>query len=274
MTSDPESFYDSLGEGEWERTEKNFTDHVERQNTKRIIESLLPDEGRILDAGGASGRYAVWLARNKYEVELVNRSQRQVELAREKAEEMNVSDRIDVFRKDIRDISYSEEFDAVLCLGGALSHILDEEERRSAAENLLNAARNGAPVATSVMGFHGILLQAVTEQNGFLENISDFLQRQKYDEQLVEGIEDDPWFADTFFFRPGQLRKLVEEAGGKVQEVKGLENAVTPAEKQLRDQEYSEELEDPLQKLSRRMLDETAGKYMSKHLIATGHKDS
>lgn len=131
-----------------------------------------------------------------------------------------------------------------------------------------------APVAVSVMGFHGILLQAVTEQNGFLENISDFFRRQKYDEQLLEELVDDPWFADTFFFRSGQLRKLVEEAGGKIQEVKGLENAVTPAEKQLREGEYSKELEDPLQKLSRRMLDETAGKYMSKHLIATGHKDS
>ncbi len=37
MTSDPESFYDSLGEGEWERTEKNFTDHVERQNTNKYL---------------------------------------------------------------------------------------------------------------------------------------------------------------------------------------------------------------------------------------------
>ncbi len=87
MGIEPEDYYDDIGEEEWERSEDLFVHSVEHNNTYPYLEQHLPDDGHILDAGGAAGRYAVWLAERGYEVTLIDISGEQLRIAREKLKE-------------------------------------------------------------------------------------------------------------------------------------------------------------------------------------------
>jgi ubiquinone/menaquinone biosynthesis C-methylase UbiE len=109
---------------------------MEFENTVDYLDRYLPDTGRVLDVGGASGRYALWLAERgrrttsdcssepmdsdaDHDVTLVDVSETQVELARENAAERELADRITAEVGDVRDLRFADEqFDAVCCLGG------------------------------------------------------------------------------------------------------------------------------------------------------------
>ncbi|KAB7518588.1 class I SAM-dependent methyltransferase [Halosegnis rubeus] len=152
------AFYDEYGEREWERLDRDFHHRLEFEVTTEYLTEHLPDSGHVLDVGGASGRYAVWLAERGYDVTLVDVSGRQVDIAREKAHEHGVGERVTTQQGDVRALGLDGQFDATPCLGGALSHVLDEGERESAVGELRRVTRLNAPVFVSVMG----LLASVT----------------------------------------------------------------------------------------------------------------
>ena len=268
MSSGAESFYDEYGEEEWKRLEKNFVHSLEFENTVPYLEEHLPDEGKILDAGGASGRYAIWLAKKGYEVTLIDISEKQLSIAKEKIEEKCLEDRIEVEKGDIRDLDFvNDEFDAVISLGGPLSHVLEEEGRNKAVSEFSRVAKPEAPVMVSVMSFHGVLLLQSRMQWGFIEEIQDFYRRQKYDEKLRKKMgEKEPSFADTYFFRRNQLESLIQENGMEVQKVLGLENIASIWDKNFK--ELDEEYKEDLKKASKLLREDEASPDISNHMLA------
>lgn len=236
----------------------------------------MPEEGHVLDAGGAAGRYTVWLAENGYQVTLVDISEEQLEIAEEKLEERGLLDQVNIEKGDIRDLEFVEEtFDAVLCLGGPLSHVIDDEERETAANELIRVAKKDHPVFASVMGFYGCLMIHVLNEWGFVWEIEDFYERQKYDKKHIEkngGREAD--FADTYFFKSHQLETLLERNGLEVGKLIGLENVVSVMESMEEDGEIdiSEEYKERLRTTARMLTDEEAAPDLSNHILAIGWK--
>lgn len=122
---DPETYYDEHDEAEWERLDGSFHGRLEWESTVEMLETHLPQRGRILDAGGGAGRYAVWLAERGYDVTLVDPSDGQRAIAREKIGERGLEDDVTIREGDVRDLGFdADHFDATLCLGGPLSHVL------------------------------------------------------------------------------------------------------------------------------------------------------
>jgi 2-polyprenyl-3-methyl-5-hydroxy-6-metoxy-1,4-benzoquinol methylase len=101
---DPPGFYDEYGEREWERLDRDFHHRLEFEETVHFLQRDLPASGRVLDVGGGAGRYAVWLAERGYDVRLVDPSERQVQLAREKAGTSGVADRVRAGVGDVRNL--------------------------------------------------------------------------------------------------------------------------------------------------------------------------
>jgi len=56
-----------------------------------------------------------------------------------------------------------QTFDAVLCLGGPLNHLLNVKQRVKAASELARAAKKGAPIFVSVISRIGLLESIVVE---------------------------------------------------------------------------------------------------------------
>jgi SAM-dependent methyltransferase len=227
---DVDRFYEDLGEAEWNRLTRNFYQQLEWEGTISFLESTLPDDGHVLDAGGAAGRYSVWLAERGYDVTLVDISETQLDVAREKVDERDLDDHVRIQQGDIRDLDFADEtFDATLCLGAPLSHVLEDRERETAAAELGRVTDPGGPVFVSVVG-RLAMLQFIIQQIGRRPDgsdnaalLADFAEHGTYDRELLEKHDCEPHCFEAHFFRADELEALLERAGLDVQELAGLE---------------------------------------------------
>jgi len=273
---DPATYYDSFGEDEWERLERSPKAKFEFENTIAYLSEYLPEEGHVLDAGGAAGRYAVWLAERGYDVTLTDVSETQLDIAREKVAEHGVGDRVRVEYGDLRDLPFADgTFDVVLALGGPLSHVIDQEEREAAVRELHRVATPGAPAFVSVMGLIAVverLLQVAPEFEQGIRQLPGLLESGTYSADLLEKADvDDPTFVETHFFRADELRDLLASNGFSVATMAGLEGVASNFEEPL-DEASAESLEtirevvlDPEFREDPTVVD------ASNHILAVGH---
>ncbi len=212
--------------GEWNRLVKDAYNSLEFLVTMHYLRKHLPETGKILDAGGGPGRYTLELCRAGYEVVLLDIDATYTAFAEEKIklEPKHVSDRlIAPIVGDIRNLSRfnTNDFDAVLCLGGPLTHIYDETERTQATSELVRIAKPGAIVCISVMGYLAMLRTV-------LSRASEELIIPQYWELIKEGkgnnlVQDSLWH----FFRASELQQLAESCGLTTLEMAGCEGLST-----------------------------------------------
>ncbi|MFC7137614.1 class I SAM-dependent methyltransferase [Halobaculum litoreum] len=194
----PEAYYDDYGAREWDRLERGFYSRLEYEETRHFLDRKLPESGHLLGVGGGAGRYSVELAQQGYDVTLVDQSSGQVELAAEKAGEHGVTDSMTVQTGDVRELGFAADtFDATLCLGGPLSHVLDVEERRRAAAELHRVTTPSGPVFVSVMG-RLAALQTISRMAGRGEGSDEtellphLARTGDYDADLLEVFDLEP----------------------------------------------------------------------------------
>lgn len=231
---DPPAYYDDYGEREWDRLTRDFYHRLEWSETTHFLSEHLPDEGRVLDVGGGAGRYSVWLAERGYDVTLVDPSDRQVDLATSKVAEHGVADRVDVAVGDVRDLGHpTASFDATLCLGGPLSHVLDEAGRRRGAEELHRVTAAGGPVFVSVMG-RLAALQTIARMSGRCapeedetELLPGLATTGDYDHDLLAEFDREAQGPPMHLFRVDELEELLEAGGLQVDVVTALESVVS-----------------------------------------------
>jgi SAM-dependent methyltransferase len=218
---DPERYYDEHDEAEWDRLEQSLHGRLEWERTVELLRGHLPERGTILDAGGGAGRYTVWLADQGYEVILVDPSEGQRRIAREKVAARGLEDRVTVQDGDIRDLDFETgQFDATLCLGGPLSHVLDGDERVSAAGELERVTTACEPVFVSVMGRLNLLTILLIEPRD-LDLLPELAETGEYDADLLGDRES--IFTETHFFRAAEFETVLTDAGLNVESIVGLE---------------------------------------------------
>lgn len=224
-------YYSRSVRKEWGRFDVDPYHRVEFDTTWVFLKKYLPKRGLVLDAGGGPGRYAVELARNGSEVVLFDIAPGNIAFAKKMFEKEGVASRVrGVVEGSIVDLSRfrSGTFDAVLCLGGPLSHLLAEGERRRAMSELARVARRGAPVFISVMGRLAMLATELVE---FPEEIRLPLFKKIRDsgDYLGQG-----GFTATHFFLPEELRATVT-GGARVEllEMVGLEGVGSVHKKEV-----------------------------------------
>lgn len=108
-------------------------------------------------------------------------------------------------------------FDAVVSLGGPLSHILDGHKRDRAISELVRVARKDAPLFISVMGRLAYLVAGLT------------LFQREIDMPHFQHIRDrgdyngDCGFTACHFFLPEEFRDAFADKGVNIVDVVGLE---------------------------------------------------
>ncbi len=96
---------------------------------------------RVLDVACGSGGHALWLARQGYEVMGVDASPAMIALARQKATAAGLP--VSFAVADLADLPTTARFDAVLCLGNSLPHLLTAEALLLALQQMAAALRSG-----------------------------------------------------------------------------------------------------------------------------------
>jgi S-adenosylmethionine-dependent methyltransferase len=221
---------------EWERLARNPYRALEFELTMQTLARHLPASGAVLDAGGGPGRYALALCRLGYEVTLLDISSGNIALAREQfaQEPEGVRRRlVEAVVGDICDLSRYPDghFNAVVALGGPLSHLPEEADRRRAVSELVRVTANAdGIVALTGIGYLALLREIMT-------NFSDSLIRPEIVELLRQGKD---YCAGMLwhFFRADELRALAESCGLTTVEMvgcQGLSTGLTEATNRLRD---------------------------------------
>ncbi len=99
-----------------------------------------------------------------YDVILLDLSPKLLEIAREQIGKANVESRVkQTIEGSVDNLSMFEDdtFDAVICLGGPLSHLVHRKQRQKAADELVRVAKDNAPIFVSVIGRLAVLMNTI-----------------------------------------------------------------------------------------------------------------
>jgi len=213
-------FYSQDVAHEWKRLVKDAYHRLEFETTLHYLHKYLPESGLILDAGGGPGRYTTTLAKQGYQMVLLDLAPANLEFAERKIRRLRLKRHVmELAEGSLVDLSRypDSSFDAVLCLGGALSHVLNQSERQQAAAELIRVAKASAPIFVSVIARLALL---ITELVLFPDEI---------DLPLFTSIRDEGDYAGGYgftachFFLPEELPALFYELPVDQLELVGLE---------------------------------------------------
>lgn len=144
-----------------------------------------------------------------------------LEIARRQIRKEEVQSRVKkIMEGSVTDLSMfgDETFDAVLCLGGPLSHLLSVEERETAAGELVRVAKKNAPLFVSVIGRLGVLKTILLEFPHQMKFCRHHLEVGNH----VPGVTGEG-FTAAHWFLPEELRELFEKQNVETLDLVGLE---------------------------------------------------
>lgn len=85
------------------------------------LKNIAPKKGKILDAGGGTGRWAIQLAKRGCKVFLVDISEKMLSLAQKNIQKNKLEKKIHLYKGDLRKLPFpSNFFDFVLCEGDVI----------------------------------------------------------------------------------------------------------------------------------------------------------
>ncbi|MCP4751728.1 MAG: class I SAM-dependent methyltransferase [Proteobacteria bacterium] len=180
---------------------------IEKALTERTLRKYLfqlPESASILDVGGGDGRWSIYLAKHGFtNVLMADLTPELVDVARKNAVNEKVEDSITFRNLDIENLALENQFDAILCLGGVLSHCPDYE---LALRNVYTALRGHGLAVLSVDSFFEAKITAQ-----FVENDLEL------DELLQKGVSKQffnlrlPYYSK--YFRYEELHRTLSICG-------------------------------------------------------------
>lgn len=213
-------YYSGQVRSEWRRLVKDAYHKLEYDTTFHFLDKYLPPSGLILDAGGGPGRYTLELARRGYQVVLLDATRANLDFAERKVRRLGLRGQVrELTAGSIENLSRfkSDTFDAVLCTGGPLSHILDPRKREKAISELKRVAKAGAPIFVSVMGRLGVLIVILMISQHEIVEPRFKLIRETGD--YLGGFG----FTACHFYLPEELQREFSQEGMQILEMAGLE---------------------------------------------------
>lgn len=214
MSEAVKEYYDKNAEKEWGRLAQDAYHSLEFIVTMHFLDRYLPKKGLVLDAGGGPGRYTIELAKKGYDVVLLDLSPGCLKEAEKRIQEAKVKSGVKkLVQGSITNISHfpDEHFDAVVCFG-AVSHLTEEMDRKSAASELIRVAKKNAPIFVSAINLYGVFRTV-------LQRIQHEILDPLHSEMFSQGVHRGEWhrdepdyqgFPDAYFFRPTELKLLFE----------------------------------------------------------------
>jgi 2-polyprenyl-3-methyl-5-hydroxy-6-metoxy-1,4-benzoquinol methylase len=213
-------YYSNQVRAEWRRLVKDAYHRLEFETTLHFLNKYLPPYGFVLDAGGGPGRYTLELAKKGYDVVLLDATQANLDFAKRMIKRHGLQTKVkQISTGSIVDLSQFNDgtFDAVLCSGGPLSHVLDPHQREEAISELVRVGKPGAPILVSVMSRLAVMVVILTESQAEIDMPHFKLLCDTGDYLGERG------FTACHFFLPEEFRQAFSRPDVQILEMAGLE---------------------------------------------------
>lgn len=187
---------------------------LEWLRTCEVIQRYLPPTpAAVLDIGGGSGPYALWLARAGYQVHLLDMIPLHIEQARQASAAQPEHPLAGAGVGDARSLEFADESADLVLLLGPLYHLTEREDRVLALREAGRVLRPGGTVIAAAISRYASTLDGLFR--GFL-NDPEFGEIARQD--LKDGQHRNPnnrpgYFTTAYFHHPAELRNELEEAG-------------------------------------------------------------
>ena len=183
----PRKHYDQLADDEWTRLtrsrrgELNYVVHMD------VLRRHIRGNMDVLEVGAGTGIFTKELVHMAHRLVVADLSQVQLDLNREHMRELNLLSLVDEYRLlDLINLGELNDasFDAVVCIGGPLSYLLDQEKR--GVQEVLRVMKPGGIAIFGVMSLISTLIRFM----GALKSERDAIGIDNLRWVLETGIQD------------------------------------------------------------------------------------
>ena len=228
-------WYKKTAKREQKRLQRDPYHKIEFIVTSHFLDKYLPKRGTILDAGGGPGTYTVELAKKGYDLVLLDLTPELLTIARKQIQRANVQGHVKkIGQGTISDLSEFPEgtFDAVVCLGGALNHVLGRRQRSKAVAELARVTKRHSPIFISVISRLGLMTSLLVNSPDEIQDCKHHLETGDYAPGIMPRSEV-TGFTAAHWFLPEELIRLCERHGMQVVEVAALEGLSSLHDKEV-----------------------------------------
>ncbi len=197
---------------------------LEFERTKRILKRFLPaPPATVLDVGGGTGPYSLWLAKLGYEVHLIEPSPKLVGQARQSSQKQTDAPLASCVVGDARSLDFQDEIAEIILMLGPLYHLTEKKERGIALrETHRILKKDGVLFAAAIARFASAIDVLVHDL------IKDPFMFDAIKQNITSGQHHNPTksifnFTDAFFHLPLELKKEIEDADFSVEQLFPIE---------------------------------------------------
>ena len=245
---------------------------LEGERTRELLGRFLPlPPATVLDVGGGAGSYALWLARQGYEVHLIDIVPLHIQLAQEASARQPEAQLASANVGDACSLSWdAETVDSVMLLG-PLYHLTDRSDRLKALQEAYRVLKPGGVLLAVGISRFASTLDGL--RSGFLKDpqFAEIVSKDLESGQHRNPTGRPEYFMDTFFHRPDELNSELTEVSFTVTGIYGVEGPgwlLSDFDAGWRDRDFQARL---LQ-IARRLETEPSLLGVSAHLLAVATK--
>ncbi len=253
-------YYNQNAEAEYNR----IANRPEFLITKRYLDRYIAPGERVLDIGGGSGRYSLYLAEKGCDVTLLDLSEESVAFAAEQAKKQNLPLR--TLQGDAReaDTLLQSSFDHILLMG-PLYHLLEEADRVKAVNAALRLLKPGGLLFASFISMCGGLVFMLRE----MPEAATDPNEERFLAPLAEGKGyAGAAFTQAFLIHQNDVLPFMRRFPLEILHLFGQESVLAPNEKTLMSQKP--EVIEALLGIAERLAEREEFLSWAEHLLVIG----
>jgi ubiquinone/menaquinone biosynthesis C-methylase UbiE len=198
---------------------------LEFERNQELISRYLPAEGGLIfDIGGGPGIYSSWLARQGFEVHLVDPVKKHIDQARKLAEKLKSP--FQSHLGEARKLDFENSCADLIILHGPLYHLQEKEERVRALEESLRILKPGGILLAFAISYSAStlvgLIQGVIDQPEFYEMCLKELHTGRHEApESMPGI-----LPQAYYHKPVELKEEIQSAGFEYEKTLAVEGMI------------------------------------------------
>jgi ubiquinone/menaquinone biosynthesis C-methylase UbiE len=210
----PPEFFEHYASGYEAQRLQGGSSQIELARTQELVMRYVPSlPAVIFDVGGGPGVYACWLAKQGYEVHLVDATPLHVELARQASQAQPDAPLASIEIGDACSLKRSDESCDVVLLFGPLYHLTERVDRLTALHEAHRVLRSGGLLLAVGISRFTSALDGLRQ--GWFDDpaFAHIVERDLVDGQHRNPTNHSEYFTTAFFHHPKALQTEVEESG-------------------------------------------------------------